>query len=128
MAPNGLVTDIHGQTHEALAFNEVALVRYSQQTANLRIAINGKVRMEKLMSDGLLVCTPAGNTAYNLSVHGPVIPIGADILGLTPISPFRPRRWRGALLPHTSLIEITNLDPQKTSDSPCKSMQFYSYQ
>ena len=107
------VTDTEGRVHEALAFNEVALVRYSQQTANLRIAIDGKVRMEKLMSDGVLVCTPAGSTAYNLSVHGPVIPIGADILGLTPISPFRPRRWRGALLPHSSVIEITNLDPEK---------------
>ena len=107
------VTDTNGQVHEALAFNEVALVRYSQQTANLRIVIDGKVRMEKLMSDGILVCTPAGSTAYNLSVHGPVIPIGADILGLTPISPFRPRRWRGALLPHSSVIEITNLDPEK---------------
>ena len=107
------VTDTRGQIHTALAFNEVALVRYSQQTANLRIAVDGKVRMEKLMSDGVLVCTPAGSTAYNLSVHGPVIPIGADILGLTPISPFRPRRWRGALLPHKSVIEITNLDPKK---------------
>ena len=107
------VTDTEGQVHEALAFNEVAVIRYSQQTANLRIAIDGKVRMEKLMSDGVLVCTPAGSTAYNLSVHGPVIPIGADIIGLTPISPFRPRRWRGALLPHSSVIEITNLDPQK---------------
>ena len=107
------VTDIDGQVHEALAFNEVAMIRYSQQTANLRIVIDGKVRMEKLMSDGLLVCTPAGSTAYNLSVHGPVIPIGADIIGLTPVSPFRPRRWRGALLPYTSVIEITNLDPEK---------------
>lgn len=107
------VTDIDGQSHEALAFNEVALVRYSQQSANLKITVDGKVRMEKLMCDGILVCTPAGSTAYNLSVHGPVIPIGADILGLTPISPFRPRRWRGALLPQTSLIEISNLDPQK---------------
>jgi NAD+ kinase len=96
-----------------LAFNEVALIRYTQQTASLRIAIDGKVRLENLMSDGVLVCTPAGSTAYNLSVHGPVIPIGADLLGLTPISPFRPRRWRGALLAHTSLIEITNLEPQK---------------
>ena len=107
------VTDTEGQVHEALAFNEVAMIRYSQQTANLRIVIDGKVRMEKLMSDGVLVCTPAGSTAYNLSVHGPVIPIGADIIGLTPISPFRPRRWRGALLPHSSVIEITNLDPDK---------------
>jgi NAD+ kinase len=106
-------TDTNGQTHEALAFNEVALVRYSQQAANLRIAVDGKVRMEKLMSDGILVCTPAGSTAYNLSVHGPVIPLGADVLGLTPISPFRPRRWRGALLPSTVLIEVTNLDPSK---------------
>ena len=106
-------TNIHGQTREALAFNEVVLIRYTQQTANLRIAIDGKVRLGNLMSDGVLVCTPAGSTAYNLSVHGPVIPIGTDILGLTPISPFRPRRWRGALLPHTSLIEITNLDPEK---------------
>lgn len=107
------VTDIHGETHEVLAFNEVALVRYSQQSANLRIAVDGKVRMEKLMSDGILVCTPAGSTAYNLSVHGPVIPIGADILGLTPISPFRPRRWRGALLPRSAVVEITNLDTGK---------------
>lgn len=108
-----IATDTNGQTHEALAFNEVALVRYSQQAANLRIAVDGKVRMEKLMSDGILVCTPAGSTAYNLSVHGPVIPLGADVLGLTPISPFRPRRWRGALLPSTVLIEVTNLDPSK---------------
>ena len=107
------VTDTEGQIHEVLAFNEVAMIRYSQQTANLRIVIDGKVRMEKLMSDGVLVCTPAGSTAYNLSVHGPVIPIGADIIGLTPISAFRPRRWRGALLPHSSVIEITNLDPKK---------------
>ena len=107
------VTDIEGQTHEALAFNEVAMIRYSQQTANLRIVIDGKVRMEKMMADGVLICTPAGSTAYNLSVNGPVIPIGADIIGLTPISPFRPRRWRGALLPYLSVIEITNLDPEK---------------
>jgi NAD+ kinase len=106
-------TDIEGRVHEALAFNEVAMIRYSQQTANLRIVIDGKVRMEKMMSDGVLVCTPAGSTAYNLSVHGPVIPIGADIIGLTPISPFRPRRWRGALLPYSSVIEIINLDPEK---------------
>lgn len=107
------ITDVHDVTHEVLAFNEVAMVRYSQQSANLRIAVNGKQRMEKLICDGVLVCTPAGSTAYNLSVHGPVIPIGADILGLTPISPFRPRRWKGALLPHSAVVEITNLDPAK---------------
>jgi NAD+ kinase len=107
------VTDVHGRHHEAIAFNEVAMVRYSQQSANLRIAVNGQVRLEKMICDGVLVCTPAGSTAYNLSVHGPVIPIGSDILGLTPISPFRPRRWRGALLPRTAVVEITNLDPGK---------------
>ncbi len=107
------VRDIHGNTHKALAFNEVAIVRYSQQAANLKIAVNNHVRMDKLMSDGVLVCTPAGSTAYNLSVHGPVIPINAEMIGLTPISPFRPRRWRGALLPYDSDIEIWNLDPEK---------------
>lgn len=107
------VRDINGDTHKALAFNEVALVRYSQQAANLKIAVNNHVRMDKLMSDGVLICTPAGSTAYNLSVHGPVIPINAEMIALTPISPFRPRRWRGALLPYDSEIEIWNLDPEK---------------
>ena len=106
-------TDTDGNVHVARAFNEVALVRYSQQASNLRIAVDGKVRIEKMISDGVLVCTPAGSTAYNLSVHGPVIPIDTDLLGLTPISPFRPRHWRGALLPHTAVIEISNLDPDK---------------
>lgn len=106
-------TDTGCETTSALAFNEVSLVRYSNQSANLQISIDGKVRMDKLMSDGVLVCTPAGSTAYNLSVHGPVIPIGAEIIGLTPISPFRPRRWRGASLPYTAHVEIINLDPEK---------------
>ena len=106
-------TDINGKTHEALAFNEIAVLRHSNQSANLQISVDGKIRMDKLMSDGVLICTPAGSTAYNLSVHGPIIPIGADIVGLTPISPFRPRRWRGALLPYNSVVEITNLDPIK---------------
>ena len=107
------VTDTDGVVHTARAFNEVALVRYSQQASNLQIVIDGKVRMEKLISDGVLVCTPAGSTAYNMSVRGPVIPIDADLLGLTPISPFRPRGWRGALLPYTAVIEVKNLDPVK---------------
>ena len=106
-------TDTEGKTHVARAFNEVALVRYSQQAANLKISVDHKVRIEKLMSDGILVCTPAGSTAYNLSVHGPVIPIDAELIALTPISAFRPRRWRGALLPYTAIIEITNLDHGK---------------
>jgi NAD+ kinase len=107
------VTGTDGVVHTARAFNEVALVRYSQQASNLQIVIDGKVRMEKLISDGVLVCTPAGSTAYNMSVRGPVIPIDADLLGLTPISPFRPRGWRGALLPYTAVIEVKNLDPVK---------------
>ncbi|MBF0263860.1 MAG: NAD kinase [Gammaproteobacteria bacterium] len=102
-----------GKEHIGLAFNEVALIRKSQQAANLEIKIDGKVRLEKLVSDGILVATPAGSTAYNLSVHGPIIPLGSSILALTPISPFRPRRWRGALLPHDVSIELINKDPKK---------------
>jgi len=102
-----------GKEHRALAFNEVALIRKSQQAANLEIKIDGKIRLEKLVSDGVLVATPAGSTAYNLSVHGPIIPLGSSILALTPISPFRPRRWRGALLPHDVSIELINKDPNK---------------
>jgi len=102
-----------GEKHIALAFNEVSLTRKSQQAANLQIKIDGKTRLDKLISDGVLVATPAGSTAYNLSVHGPIIPLGSSILALTPISPFRPRRWRGALLPHDVSIELINKDPQK---------------
>ncbi len=102
-----------GSVHKAVAFNEVALVRYSQQSANIRILINGEVRLEKLICDGVLVATPAGSTAYNLSARGPIIPIGSNITALTPVSPFRPRRWQGALLPHTAVIDFEILDPQK---------------
>ncbi len=107
------VTTVSGETHEQLAFNEVSVIRHSGQTANLRLAINGVQRMEKLACDGLLVATPMGSTAYNLSAHGPIIPLGSNVLALTPVSPFRPRRWRGALLPCTSVVELTNLDPAK---------------
>jgi NAD+ kinase len=102
-----------GREHEAIAFNEVSIIRYSGQTANIRLDIDGRIRMEKLICDGVLVSTPAGSTAYNFSAGGPIIPIGAQVLALTPVSPFRPRRWHGALLPHTAEIEFTNLDPQK---------------
>jgi len=102
-----------GHTHQALAFNEVALIRYSQQSANIRVLINGKIRIEKLICDGVLVATPAGSTAYNLSARGPIIPIGANALALTPVSPFRPRRWHGALLPYTAVVDFEILDPQK---------------
>ena len=111
-----LIVDVvttDGSSHTALAFNEVALVRYSQQSANIRIYVDGNVRMEKLIADGVLLSTPAGSTAYNLSAHGPIIPVGANILALTPISPFRPRRWRGALLPHKVSVTFENLDPLK---------------
>jgi len=103
--------------HKALAINEVSLLRQSRQTAKLRISIDGKVRMEELVCDGVLVATPAGSTAYNLSAHGPIIPIDAKVLALTPISAFRPRRWRGALLPHTARVTIEVLEADKRSVS-----------
>ena len=106
-------TDAHGEVREALAFNEVALVRSSGQAANVSIAVDGKVRMEALIADGIMVATPAGSTAYNLSVNGPILPLGSNVLAMTPISPFRPRRWRGALLPRSAAVELTNLDPEK---------------
>lgn len=91
---------INGEQHEALAINEVSLLRETRQAAKLRIKIDGVVRMEELICDGVIVSTAAGSTAYNFSAHGPIIPIGAELMALTPISAFRPRRWRGALLPH----------------------------
>ncbi|MFK5985385.1 MAG: NAD kinase [Pseudomonadota bacterium] len=114
MHPLKMVTkSATGQITSALAFNEVSLTRKSQQAAHLEVVIDGKIRLEKLVSDGILVATPAGSTAYNLSVHGPIIPLGSNILALTPISPFRPRRWRGALLPHNVTIDLINKDPVK---------------
>jgi NAD+ kinase len=105
--------DVDGCEYEQQAYNEVSLIRYSQQSANLQIRINGKERLGKIICDGVLVSTPAGSTAYNFSAHGPIIPIGSNILALTPISSFRPRRWRGALLPHDVEIDIAVLDPKK---------------
>ncbi len=105
--------DIHGDVHEDLAINEVSLFRQTHQAAKLRILIDGKVRLEELICDGILVATPAGSTAYNLSAHGPILPINAPLLALTPISPFRPRRWRGALLPNVAHIQIDVLEPDK---------------
>jgi len=106
-------TTTGGKLEEALAFNEVALIRGSAQSANIRVSIDGVVRLEKYMGDGLIVSTAAGSTAYNLSAHGPIIPLDSNLLALTPVSPFRPRRWKGALLPHTTVITIENLDPKK---------------
>jgi len=91
----------------------VSLLRQTRQTAKLRITIDGKVRLAELVCDGALVSTPAGSTAYNLSAHGPIIPLDARVLALTPISAFRPRRWRGALLPHTAKLKFEILEPDK---------------
>lgn len=102
-----------GKTHESLAINEVSLLRETYQAAKLEIAIDGVTRMEELICDGALVATPAGSTAYNLSAHGPIIPLSAEILALTPISAFRPRRWRGALLPHDADVVFRVREPAK---------------
>jgi NAD+ kinase len=104
--------DAQGRTHEHRAINEVSLFRQSAQAAHLRILIDGQERLEELVSDGVLVATPAGSTAYNLSAQGPIIPINAPLLALTAISPFRPRRWRGALLPDKAKVTIEVKDAE----------------
>jgi len=108
-----LATTTRGHKRELLAINEVSLFRSSRQTARISIAVDGKERLPELYCDGVMVATAAGSTAYNLSVHGPIIPLGTGLLALTPISAFRPRRWRGALLPRHSAVEFTVLDPRK---------------
>src|SRR5260370_12887357 len=95
---------LSGKTVKARAINEVALLRETRQTAKIAITIDGVVRMPELICDGVLLSTPAGSTAYNLSAHGPILPLGSGVLALTPISAFRPRRWRGALLPHSAKV------------------------
>ena len=105
--------DAGGELHTARAINEVALFRQTNQAARLRILVDGKERLARLDGDGIMVATPAGSTAYNLSAHGPIIPLGAGVLALTPISAFRPRRWRGALLPHEAQVRIDALETDK---------------
>jgi len=105
--------DASGRLHRHHAINEVSLFRQTYQAARLRILVDGKERMPQLVADGILLATPAGSTAYNLSVQGPIIPIDAPLLALTPISPFRPRRWRGALLPDRARVTIEVLEAEK---------------
>ena len=107
------VTDADGKTHTCSAFNEVSLFRQSHQAAKFGIEIDGKMRMESLVCDGIMVATPQGSTAYNLSAHGPILPLKAPLLALTPVSSFRPRNWRGALLPNTASVRIITLEPEK---------------
>jgi len=106
-----------GSVEEAVAFNEVSLLRQLRQASKIRISVDGRVRLEELSCDGVLISTPAGSTAYNLSAHGPIVPLSANLLPLTPISAFRPRRWRGALLPSSAdvLFEVLEADKRPTA-------------
>lgn len=104
---------IAGETVAALAINEVSLLRETRQAAKLRIVVDGVERLDCLICDGALLCTSAGSTAYNLSAHGPILPMGSGLMALTPISPFRPRRWRGALLPHEASVTFGVLEQEK---------------
>ena len=106
-------TTASGKVEEALAINEVSMLRQTRQAAKIRIYVDGRERMQELICDGILVCTPAGSSAYNLSVHGPVLPVDANVLAMTPISAFRPRRWRGALLPRSSTVRFELLEADK---------------
>lgn len=104
---------VNGEEHTALALNEVSLFRASYQAARIEVQIDGKTRMDELVCDGILLATPAGSTAYNLSAHGPILPINSPLLALTPISPFRPRRWRGAILPESAHVTFVMLEHEK---------------
>jgi NAD+ kinase len=105
--------DVHGERRDALAINEVSMLRQTSQVAKLRIVVDDHERMDELIADGVLVSTPAGSTAYNLSANGPILPLNAPLLAVTPISPFRPRRWRGALLPDRVALRIEVLESAK---------------
>ncbi|MEQ8936665.1 MAG: NAD kinase, partial [Amphiplicatus sp.] len=105
-------TTVDGHVELATAINEVSLFRQTRQSARVRLHVNDKTRMDSLICDGILLATPAGSTAYNLSAHGPILPLNAHVLALTPISAFRPRRWRGALLPREAHVRFEALDPE----------------
>jgi len=114
VAPLKMTAITHsGEEYSYHAFNEVSLLRETRQTAKLEVLVNGKRRMAELACDGVIVATPAGSTAYNLSANGPILPLGCNLLALTPISPFRPRRWRGAILPDKSQVTFRVLEPDK---------------
>ncbi|WP_154222195.1 NAD kinase [Marinicella rhabdoformis] len=104
---------VNGQIKESLAINEVSLLRQTKQSAHIKVKINEDTKIERLVGDGIMVATPAGSTAYNLSAHGPVIPMGSEILAVTPISPFRPRRWRGAIIPSHAVVSFEILSHRK---------------
>lgn len=104
---------VNGQIKESLAINEVSLLRQTKQSAHIKVKINDDTKIERLVGDGIMVATPAGSTAYNLSAHGPVIPMGSEILAVTPISPFRPRRWRGAIIPSHAVVSFEILSHRK---------------
>ena len=106
------VTDIYNKTHLAFSLNEVSLLRQNRFAANIRVKINSKIKINKLVCDGILISTPAGSTAYNLSAQGPILPLNSPLLALTPICPFRPRRWKGAILPEKSKIVLDIIDPK----------------
>ncbi|MBE0579750.1 NAD kinase [Devosia sp.] len=105
--------DVSGTTHKALAFNEVSLFRSTYQAAKIQIMVDGEIRLDELICDGVLLSTPVGSTAYNLSAHGPILPIESPLLALTPISPFRPRRWRGAILSNQSVVRFITREAAK---------------
>lgn len=106
-------TNVRGRVTEALAINEVSLLRQGAQAAKLKVFVDGRERLAELVCDGALVATPAGSTAYNYSAHGPILPIGADVLALTAMAAFRPRRWRGALLPKAAIVRLEVLEAEK---------------
>ena len=108
-----VATDAEGKKHEAIAFNEVSLLRETRQAANLKIGVANEVRIDELVCDGVMLSTPVGSTAYNLSANGPILPLSANVMALTPISAFRPRRWSGALLPDHLSVEIEVMNPKK---------------
>jgi len=107
------VTTVDGEDISIPAINEVSLLRETRQTAKIEVAVNGRIALPELVCDGVLVATPAGSTAYNLSAQGPILPLGSSLMALTPISPFRPRRWRGAILPENTKIRFNVLNPEK---------------